>query len=69
MKKFIKWVAISILVISVLITCFFLYVDSIFKNEARQYVYKKHTIQRVDANTSRIGNNWLRKEQQGIHTL
>ncbi len=69
MKKFIKWFGISILGMSVLITGFFLYVDSLFKNEARHYVYKKHAIQRMDANTTRIGNNWLRWEQRGIHTL
>ena len=47
----------------------FLYIDSIFNNEARKHVYKKYTIERVDLNTTRIGNSWLRKEQPGLFTL
>jgi predicted choloylglycine hydrolase len=69
MKKFIKWTLISILIIILLVAGFFLYINSIFKNEARKHVYKEYKIENVDSNTTRIGNNWLRKEQPGLYTL
>jgi len=45
------------------------YINSIFKHEAEKYSYKEYKIEKVDSSTSRIGNNWLRKEQPGMYTL
>ncbi|MFZ4520457.1 MAG: C45 family autoproteolytic acyltransferase/hydrolase [Bacteroidales bacterium] len=69
MKRVIKWTILSILVLLVLLTGFFAYVDSIFTREAKLHVYRKYPIEQVDNNTTRIGDNWLRKEQAGIYTL
>lgn len=69
MKKLIKWAVFSILFILVVLMGLYIYIDSIFNNEAKKHIYKKYTIERVDLNTTRIGNNWLRKEQPGLFTL
>jgi predicted choloylglycine hydrolase len=45
------------------------YINSIFRHEAEKYSYKEYKIEKVDSSTSRIGNNWLRKEQPGMYTL
>lgn len=69
MKKFLKWFLIAIFCLIVLVIGYFLYINSIFKHEAEKYVYKEYRIEKVDTSTSRIGNNWLRKEQPGLYTL
>jgi predicted choloylglycine hydrolase len=69
MRKFFKWTLIVILCLAVLVIGFFVYINSIFKHEAEKYSYKEYKIEKVDSCTSRIGNNWLRKEQPGIYTL
>jgi len=69
MKKFLKWFLIVSLCIIALVIGFFVYINSIFKQEAEKYTYKEYKIEKVDSNTSRIGNNWLRKEQPGMYTL
>ncbi|MCX6306874.1 MAG: C45 family autoproteolytic acyltransferase/hydrolase [Bacteroidetes bacterium] len=69
MKKLLKWTAISLLFIVVVLAGFFLYIDSIFSNEAGKHVYKKYVIDQADTRTTRIGNNWLRKERPGLYTL
>lgn len=69
MKKLIKWTVISFLGIIVIMAGFFLYINSIFKNEAEKHAYREYRIEKVDINTTRIGNNWLRKEQPGLYTL
>lgn len=69
MKKFLKWFLIAILCLIALVVGYFLYINSIFKHEAEKYVYKEYHIEKVDSCTSRIGNNWLRKEQPGLYTL
>jgi isopenicillin-N N-acyltransferase-like protein len=69
MRKFFKWTLIVILCLAVLVISFFVYINSIFKHEAEKYSYKEYKIEKVDSCTSRIGNNWLRKEQSGMYTL
>ena len=69
MRKFFKWTLIVILCLAVLVIGFFVYINSIFKHEAEKYSYKEYKIEKVDSSTSRIGNNWLRKEQPGMYTL
>lgn len=69
MKKLIKWTIISILFVILVVIGFFFYINSIFNNEAEKHVYKEYRLERVDVNTIRIGNNWLRKEQPGLYTL
>jgi isopenicillin-N N-acyltransferase-like protein len=69
MKKFLKWFLIVTLCIIAAVIGFFMYINSIFKHEAEKYAYKVYKIENVDSSTSRIGNNWLRKEQQGLYTL
>ena len=69
MKKFLKWFLITILCIIALVIGFFVYINSIFKHEAEKYDYKEYRIEKADTNTSRIGKNWLRKEQPGLYTL
>lgn len=69
MKKFLKWFLIVTLCVIALVIGFFVYVNSIFRHEAEKYSYKDYKIEKVDSCTSRIGNNWLRKEQPGMYTL
>jgi isopenicillin-N N-acyltransferase like protein len=69
MKKFFKWSLIVILCLLALVIGFFVYINSIFRHEAEKYSYKEYKIEKVDSCTSRIGNNWLRKEQPGMYTL
>ena len=69
MRKFLKWMLIVTLCIIALVIGFFVYVNSIFRHEAEKYSYKEYKIEKVDSSTSRIGNNWLRKEQPGMYTL
>ncbi len=69
MKKFLKWFLIVTLCIIALVIGFFMYINSIFRHEAEKYSYKDYKIEKVDSCTSRIGNNWLRKEQPGMYTL
>ena len=69
MKKFLKWLLIVTLCIITLLLGLFVYINSIFKHEAEKYSYKVYKIEKTDSSTSRIGNNWLRKEQQGLYTL
>lgn len=69
MKKFLKWFLVAILCLIVLVVGYFLYINSIFKHEAEKYTFKEYRIEKVDTSTSRIGNNWLRKEQSGLYTL
>ena len=69
MRKLLKWFLITILFFMALLIGFFVYINSIFKHEAEKYSYKDYKIEKVDSSTSRIGNNWLRKEQPGMYTL
>ncbi|NOU45990.1 MAG: peptidase C45 [Bacteroidales bacterium] len=69
MKRFLKWFLITILCLIVLVVGFFAYINTIFKHETKKYTFKEYTIEKVDSCTSRIGNNWLRKEQPGLFTL
>jgi len=69
MKKFLKWFLIVTLCLIALVIGYFVYINSIFRHEAEKYTYKEFKIEKVDSCTTRIGNNWLRKEQQGLYTL
>ena len=69
MRKFFKCTLIVILSLAVTLIGFFVYINSIFKQEAEKYSYIEYKIEKIDSNTFRIGNNWLRQEQQGLYTL
>jgi isopenicillin-N N-acyltransferase like protein len=69
MKKWLKWTLIVLLTLILLVAAFFVYVNSVFDREAGKYSREEYTIERTDSVTTRIGNNWLRREQPGLFTL
>jgi len=69
MKRLIKWISLTLLSLFVIVAGLIVYINSIFKNESKKYVYKEYVIEKVDSNTICIGNNWLRQEQHGLYTL